>query len=461
MLISLVLFYLYRKCNQMEIIQFEDKCLSHFSYALISNNEMALIDPERNPQPYYELAKSRQARIVAVFETHPHADFVSSHAEINQTLGATIYVSSLLGASYPHKSFDDGDVVKIGEVTLQSLHTPGHSPDSISILVNDENGIPKAVFTGDTLFIGDCGRPDLRETAGNITSKRHDLAKNMYHSLRDKLMTLPDDVIVYPAHGAGSLCGKGLSSSNSSTIGVEKASNWCLKESTEEDFVNELLSNQPFVPKYFTNSVELNKKGAPSYQDSIDNISIHHYSKDKPLQGLVIDTRSANQFKTGHLPSAINLMEGGKFETWLGSIVSPNEKFFLLSDNEEALHKLISRAAKIGYESQMEAGIIYNETSGESENSFDEKQFRDHLEDFTVLDVRNNNEVTAHQIFPNAVTIPLPELRERVAEIPTEKPIVVHCAAGYRSAAGQSIVQSFVGNKVPVIDMGESINHFK
>ncbi|MEO9210318.1 MAG: MBL fold metallo-hydrolase, partial [Ginsengibacter sp.] len=224
----------------MEVIQFEDKCLAHFSYALISDGEMAIIDPERNPQPYYDLAKNRGVKIVAVIETHPHADFVSSHAEIHETTGATIYVSRLLGAEYPHQSFDQSNILKIGKASLHGMNTPGHSPDSICILAKNESGDAEVVFTGDTLFIGDCGRPDLRETAGNITSARKDLAKDMYYSLRNNLIDLPDSIIVYPAHGAGSLCGKGLSSNSSSTIAIEKASNWSLKEMSEEEFVNEL-----------------------------------------------------------------------------------------------------------------------------------------------------------------------------------------------------------------------------
>ena len=213
----------------MEIKQFEDKNLAHFSYAIMSKGEVALIDPSKNPQPYYDFAKQHNAKITAVIETHPHADFVSSHLEIHNATSANIYISKLLGAEYTHQAFDDGDVIKLGNITLKALNTPGHSPDSISIVAIDENGKQQAVFTGDTLFIGDCGRPDLRESAGAITAARQELAKQMYHSLRNKLMTLPDDVLVYPAHGAGSLCGKGLSAANTSTIGAEKISNWSLK----------------------------------------------------------------------------------------------------------------------------------------------------------------------------------------------------------------------------------------
>lgn len=186
----------------MKIKQFEDKNLAHYSYAILSQGEVALIDPARDPQQYYDFARQHNAKITTVIETHPHADFVSSHLEIHKSTDATIYESKLLGAEYPHQTFDEGDAIILGEITLQAINTPGHSPDSISVVAIDETGKQQAVFTGDTLFIGDCGRPDLREQAGAITAARAELAKQMFHSLRNKLMVLSDDVLVYPAHGA-------------------------------------------------------------------------------------------------------------------------------------------------------------------------------------------------------------------------------------------------------------------
>lgn len=249
----------------MQVKQFEDKNLSHYSYAILSDQEIVLIDPARDPQPYYDFAEQNHAKILAVIETHPHADFVSGHLEISNFTGAAIYVSKLLGAEYPHQTFDDGDAILIGQITLKAINTPGHSPDSISILAFDNNGKEVAVFTGDTLFIGDCGRPDLREK-GAITATRTELAKQMYHSLHKKLRTLPDDVEVYPAHGAGSLCGKGLSEMNHSTIGAEKMSNWCFGIMDEAAFVEKLLEGQPFIPKYFPFSVGINKKGSDDFK---------------------------------------------------------------------------------------------------------------------------------------------------------------------------------------------------
>ena len=450
----------------MVIKQFEDKNLAHFSYAILSNGEIALIDPARNPQPYYDYAKLCNAKITTIIETHPHADFVSSHLEIHNTTGAKIYVSKLLGAEYPHQTFDESDEIILGNITLKSKNTPGHSPDSISIVAIDEVGKINAVFTGDTLFIGDCGRPDLREHAGSITVKRAELAKQMYYSLRNKFLNLPDNVLVYPAHGAGSLCGKALSDQNYSNIGTEKMQNWSLQNMSEADFVKELLADQPFVPKYFPYNVAINKKGADAYATSISKVE-----KREPVncegganslnpEIVIIDTRPQAQFKKSHLKNAINLMNDTKFETWLGSIIDPNEKFYLIAENNIVLNELIERAAKIGYENQIELAFVAN--FGDSEmNFFDSNELKNNEDAFTIVDVRNDSEVKTQNIFANAIHIPLHELRERTNEIPTHKPIVVHCGGGYRSAAGSSIIKSKLDKNSQVYDLGEAIKLFQ
>jgi glyoxylase-like metal-dependent hydrolase (beta-lactamase superfamily II)/rhodanese-related sulfurtransferase len=450
----------------MEIKQFEDKNLAHYSYAIVSNGEVALIDPARNPQPYYDFAKQLHAKITTVIETHPHADFVSSHLEIHNTTEATIYVSNLLGAEYPHQTFDEGDAIVLGNITLKAFNTPGHSPDSISIVAIDENGKEQAVFTGDTLFIGDCGRPDLREQAGAITSARAELAKQMFHSLRNKLMALPDDVLVYPAHGAGSLCGKGLSEQNSSTIGAEKISNWSLQNISETDFVKELLADQPFIPKYFPFAVAINKKGADAFSSSIAKVQ-----QRKPVtcadcanslnpDFLIIDTRPQEQFKKAYLKNSINLMNDTKFETRLGSIVNPNEPFYLIAENETILNQLIERTAKIGYEKQIALAFVMD--YGDTEMKlFESDELKNNQNAYTIIDIRNHSEVKAGKIFANAIHVPLHELRERTNEIPVHKPIVVHCAGGYRSAAGSSIIKSKLNGTSQVFDLSEAVKQFQ
>jgi hydroxyacylglutathione hydrolase len=443
----------------MKIEQFYDKGLAHASYAIISEGKMALVDPARDPQPYYDFAKENNAEIVAVFETHPHADFVSSHVEIAKKTDATIYVSQLLGADYEHKSFDDGDELKLGKLTLRALNTPGHSPDSVTILLLDEHGKQHAAFTGDALFVGDVGRPDLRENVGNLTAKREELAKQMYQTTNNVFKKLDEEVLVYPAHGAGSLCGKSLSSDTYSTIGREKSTNYALQDMSEDEFIKTLLQDQPFIPKYFGHDVSMNKAGAISFEDGIK--AVPRLDKDAKLEAgaLIVDTRPQDQFKKGHLPNSINIQEGGKFETWLGSIVGPTEKFYLVAENEEVLNSVIRKSAKIGYEGNIKGALLTPTTLPEKSEITDVSEFRTNPDKYTIVDIRNTGEVKDGKIFESAVTIPLPELRERLNEIPKDKPLMVHCAAGYRSAAGQSILEQALD--IPVYDLSDAINSFK
>lgn len=450
----------------MQITQFEDKNLSHYSYAVLSECEkkIILIDPARNAMQYVDYAKENDAQITGIIETHPHADFVSSHLELHQSTGATIYTSKDAHAFYPHNTFNEGQTIQLGKIKITALNTPGHSPDSISILLEYE-GKQKAVFTGDTLFIGDCGRPDLREGGGKMQTTRLELAKLMYYSLRDKLMKLEDDVTVYPAHGAGTLCGKNLSKESSSTIAEEKKTNWSLQAATEEEFVHNLLADQPFVPLYFPFDVELNRKGAAGLKESLYRIKAGETFNEKNASALdktlwVIDTRREEDFKKGHLPHSINLMEKGKFETWLGSIIKPNEQFYLVSNNEEHLQTMLERTAAIGYESQVAEAFVI-ESGIVKEEKINVGEFKNHQQDYTIVDVRNTLEVKEEKIFQNSIPIPLAEIRNRVNEIPTDKPIVVHCAGGYRSAAASSLIHSQLNSAVKVFDLGEAIKQFQ
>ena len=447
--------------ESMEIFQFEDKGLSHYSYAIISEGRMALVDPARNPEPYYSLAQKHGAVIEAVIETHPHADFVSSHLEIHRKTGARIYVSRLLGALYPHQPFDEGNEIPLGAARLRALNTPGHSPDSISIVALDEDGREKAVFTGDTLFIGDCGRPDLRESAGKLTAAREELARQMYHSLRSKLMPLPNDVLVYPAHGAGSLCGKALSSAHSSTIGAEKMSNWSMQPQTEETFVAELLADQPFVPAYFPYAVEVNRRGAAPFREALAAVQQADADSGFNIEAgvLIADTRAAAEFRNGHQPGAFNLMDDTRFETWLGSVIQPGEAFYLLAQDRNSLQTLLERTASIGYEAHIKAGIAGN-TGTETSAAADVDTFRRHPEQYTIVDLRNPSEVNTRRIFADALEIPLYQLRSRLNEIPVSKPVMVHCAGGYRSAAGASILQAAFKGSIAVFDLGEAVKTF-
>lgn len=444
----------------MKIKQFKDAPLAHYSYAIVSDGKMALIDPSRNPLQYYKYAEEQNAKIVAVFETHPHADFVSSHLQIHEQTGATIYVSKLLGADYEHESFDEGDRITLGNVTFTSLNTPGHSPDSITIVAEDGN--KTALFTGDTLFIGDVGRPDLREKAGNMKAKRVELAKDMYHTMNNKFNHLPDNAIVYPAHGAGSLCGKNMSADSSSTLGNERKFNWAFQEQTEEKFVETILKDQPFIPHYFGFNVDVNKTGADNVQKAKAGVKLHLLVESVENGTTIVDVRDGAAYKKGHLPNSINIMARGeddKYETWLGAIIKPNEPFFLVVNSIADVREILERTAKIGYEKQLKGILTLSDKVSRKSDDFDLMDFKKHQEQYTIVDIRNTSEVVEKKIFDNAIEIPLNELRERADEVPADKPIVVHCAGGYRSSAGSSILENKYEN-TRIFDMSDDIKKF-
>jgi glyoxylase-like metal-dependent hydrolase (beta-lactamase superfamily II)/rhodanese-related sulfurtransferase len=444
----------------MEVKQFYDEALAHGSYAIASHGQVALVDPGRDPKPYLDFAREHNSDIVAVFETHPHADFTSSHLEFYEQYGATIYINSKVGVSYPHQAMDDGDEVKVGKVTMRALFTPGHSPDHNTYLLLDEAGNPHSVYTGDSLFVGDVGRPDLREGAGNLRSKREDLARQMYHTINDVFKKIEDNVIVYPAHGAGSLCGKNMGPETSSTIGKEREQNWAFQAQHEDEFVRNILENPPFIPQYFPYDVELNREGLAPLEDSLRGIP--SVESDEPLEAgfPVVDVRSEGRFKQGHVKGAINIQEGAKFETWLGALIAPNKPFYLVTEDEAQRDRVVRRAAKIGYETHIKGTLVAPEHFQERSQLLDLKHFEGHLEDYTIVDVRNTSEANGNLLFDHAINIPLPELHDRVSEVPTDKPVVVHCAGGYRSAAGFSILEGTLP-ATKVYDLSEAVKNFQ
>lgn len=447
----------------MKIKQFEDKNLSHYSYAVVSEceSEVILIDPTRDPSLYYQFANEFNAKITGVIETHPHADFVSGHLEIHRLTGAEIFAGVGFKAAFPVTLLEDGQVLEIGKIKLTALHTPGHSPESICIVLQ-HNGKDHAVFTGDTLFVGDCGRPDLRGDGGNKDEARRKLASQMYHSLRNQLMKLDDSVLLYPAHGAGTLCGKALSKESSSTIGHEKKENWSLQEMSEEAFIQELSEELPFIPAYFPYDVSLNQQGAPNVEESIAHaLDFEEELDTKNLDEAlwIIDAREQGVFKKGHLPHSINLMDETKFETWLGSLIQPGEQFYLTTDNEVSLKMLINRTAAIGYELFIKKAFVFHGAIVKEE-LIDITKLKSDPESFTVIDVRNPDEVADKKLFENSLNIPLYELPERWQEIPLNKPIAVHCAGGFRSAAASSLIGANLKGKAHVYDIGKAIEKF-
>lgn len=444
----------------MTIKQFKDEALAHYSYAIVSEGKMAIIDPSRNPVRYYKYAEDQNAQIVAVFETHPHADFVSGHLQIHQQTGAKIYVSRMVGASYSHEPFDEGQSVKLGNILITPLHTPGHSPDSLTFVAKSTD--KTVLFTGDTLFIGNVGRPDLREKTGNTQAKRLELAKEMYRTIHNKFNDLPDDALVFPAHGAGSLCGKNMSDAASGTLGDERRENWAFQEQTEEEFVEEILKDQPFIPSYFGFNVDINRRGAMNVQKAMGEVELKIKASAVEKGITVVDIRDGAEYKKAHLPNSINIMargEADKYETWLGAILEPEEPFYIVIKSIEDMDHILERTARIGYEKQLKGILTLADDISMGSDELNLEDFKEHRENYTIVDIRNNSEVAGGKIFESAITIPLNELRERAGEVPEEKPVVVHCAGGYRSSAGSSILKNKLGN-IKVYDLSESIKEF-
>lgn len=440
------------------IKQFEDSGLSHFSYAILADKKIILIDPARNPKPYYDYAEENDAKIIAVIETHPHADFVSCHLEIHQQKEAEIYVSKLVKASYPHQTFDEGDSIELSsQLQLKAIHTPGHSPDSISVIL-EEKGKDIAVFTGDALLFGSVGRPDLREYSGEAVTERENLAKQMYHTIHQKYALLEDEVLVYPAHGAGSLCGNAIRDVKESTIGYEKAHNFAFQQTKEEEFVKQLLSDQPHIPQYFPYDVELNKKGAKVLSDALSSVPV--LAAHNVGAKTIVDTRTSAQFRASHFPESINIPDNKKFETWLGTIISPEERFYLVVDKEEDIEKQLSKVAKIGYEVLIAGVVIYGNHQGEQYHEFEEAFLSADSNKYIILDIRTEKESAEDRVFENAVNIPLAELQSKINTLPTDKAIYVHCASGFRSSIGTSLIKKALPDAA-IYDIGDKIKQFR
>jgi hydroxyacylglutathione hydrolase len=441
------------------IEQFEDKGLAHFSYAVMAGRKILIIDPQRNPQIYYDFAEKNNASIIGVIETHPHADFVSSHLEIHQKLNVPIYASSLTKSKYPLKTFDEGDIILLTDlVGLRAMYTPGHAPDHIAaVLFENEND--KVVFSGDSLFLGDVGRPDLLDFSKESDKQRKYLAGLMYHTIHEKFAKLNDDVIVYPSHGAGSLCGKSIRKAASSTIGYEKQYNYAFEDRTKDEFISLLLSDQPFIPKYFAYDVHLNSKGASELKKSLAKLNYLPKNYQPVSGGLIIDTRPATAFKISYIPGAINIQGTGQFETWLGTLVAPESKFYLVAADEQSLQTAIKKAAAIGYELNIEGAFVYDANNGTQFDTFDNSSFDPKENKYTYIDVRTEKEVKKQPILKNSINIPLQEFTDRLAEIPKGKPVLIYCGSGYRSATAASILKKDIPS-IQVYDLGPQVSQF-
>ena len=429
-------------------------CLAHASYLIVDevSGEAAVVDPQRDIDQYVVDAAELGCHIGHVFLTHMHADFIAGHLELRDREGATIYLGAQASAEYEFTPMADGDQVAVGDVLLEVLETPGHSPESISILVYDpEHGVnkPYAVLTGDTLFIGDVGRPDLRASLGWSADR---LASMLFDSLRDKLLPLPDETLVYPAHGAGSLCGKNLSTDTVSTIGVQRSYNYALQAMSRERFVELVTTDQPDTPAYFTYDAVLNSRERPTLDQALERelqpLSLAQLLAIVDDGAQLLDTRDAAEFEGAHLEGALNIGLGGSFATWCGTLLDPERPVVVIAEPQREL-EAATRLGRIGFDTvagylvggmqELEdapqlVGRIERITAGSLAEQLDSAQPP------VVIDVRNPGEWGASHI-EGAVNVPLSQLAGRVDELARDRKLIVYCASGYRSAVAVSLLR--------------------
>jgi glyoxylase-like metal-dependent hydrolase (beta-lactamase superfamily II)/rhodanese-related sulfurtransferase len=432
--------------------QFYLGCLAHASYLIGSEGEGAVVDPQRDVDQYLEEAKAQGLEIKLVIETHLHADFVSGHRELAERTGAEIVFSEKARATFPHRTVREGDELKVGKVGLRILETPGHTPESICILVTDSevSQQPQKVLTGDTLFIGDVGRPDL---AGGLGYTPEMMAGMMYDSLHEKLLRLDDAVEVYPAHGAGSMCGRNMSQETSSTIGEQKKLNYALTPMTKEAFITMMTVDLPPAPDYFSKDAEINRSGAATLAEIARPAALSPSEVEALAASghVLLDVRSAADFGAGHVPGSVNIGLGGQFAIWSGSLLSMTTPIVIVAESVEKVDEAVMRLARVGIETVegylaggvetwRQAGL---ELAQVPQVSVDELHTL--IEDDQVaqiLDVRRPLEFEGGHV-PRAIPAPLSELREKISQLPFDpaKPTAVICAGGYRSSAASSILQ--------------------
>lgn len=439
----------------MYIEQLYTGCLAEAAYYIESNGEAAIIDPLRETQPYIELAAKRNAKIKYVFETHFHADFVSGHIDLAKKTGAVIVYGPKAEAGYEIIVAKDNEEFFLGNVKIKVLHTPGHTMESSCYLLIDENGKNHAVFTGDTLFVGDVGRPDLA-VKSDLT--KEDLAGFLYESLNTKIKTLADDVIVYPAHGAGSACGKNIGKETFSTIGHQKKTNYALQQKSKEEFVKALLDGLAEPPKYFFVDALLNKNGYSSIEEVMDKntlpLSIEEFEKEIKNGSVVLDARDADTFEKAYIPGAINIGLNGQYAPWVGALLDAHSPLLLIAD-EGKESEAVLRLARVGYENvhgYLKGGIDAWKNAGKKTESIESVSAADFVNKInssdTILDVRKKGEVETTGIIENAQHICLSQFQKQVDSLDKNKHYYIHCAGGYRSMMAASIMKQKGFNKI-------------
>jgi glyoxylase-like metal-dependent hydrolase (beta-lactamase superfamily II) len=433
----------------VQIERFYLGCLAHASYAVCSEGVAAIIDPQRDVDIYLEAAARHGWKIQHIIETHLHADFVSGHRELAERTGATIYLGAGSGALFPHVAVKDGDEVQFGNCRFRFLQTPGHTVESICIVMNDlgQPDRPPAVFTGDTLFVGDVGRPDL-----SAHHTPQELAALLYESIHQKLLTLPDAAEIFPAHGAGSLCGRQMSSESSSTIGKQRQTNYALLAPTSEEFVRLLTDNLPARPEYFAREVDLNRRGAAPLAElpPLAPFTAPEVLRLQQEGVVVVDTRPAMQFAVAHVPASVHIALTGQYASWAARILGLDSRLIIVGEDPEHVRESQLRLARVGLEKV--AGYLEDGVAGWIKSGYEleyipqitVQEFAELQEHepgrISVLDVREPGELAAG-VIENSIRIPLGELARRTNELDRERLLVVHCKGGYRSSIATSLLR--------------------
>ncbi|MEM6262510.1 MAG: MBL fold metallo-hydrolase [Bacteroidota bacterium] len=438
----------------MKVEQIYTGCLAQGAYYIESDGEVAIIDPLREVQPYIEKAETSGAEIKYVFETHFHADFVSGHVTLSEKTGAPIIYGPNANPSFDAVIAKDGQVFELGKVKIKVLHTPGHTMESTTYLLIDEDGKDHAIFSGDTLFLGDVGRPDLAQKAASMTQE--DLAGMLYESLRTKIMPLVDEVVVYPAHGAGSACGKNMMKETVDTLGNQKQMNYALRaDMTREEFIQEVTDGLQPPPAYFPLNVKLNKEGYESFEKvlarsdiGLDPETFEAYANESGA--IVLDVRHQTEFVEAHVPRSIFIGLDGSFAPWVGALIQDVQQPILLVVEDDRVEEAVTRLSRVGFDNTMgylKGGINAWEQAGKETDSIisvPAVKFASALEstpDVPVFDVRKTGEYQSERL-EQAVHTPLSQINDFLDQFPGEGTFYVHCAGGYRSVVAASILKS-------------------
>ncbi|TNF46617.1 MAG: MBL fold metallo-hydrolase [Bacteroidetes bacterium] len=437
----------------MKVEQIYTGCIAHAAYYLESNGEAAIFDPLREVEPYIERAEKDNAKIKYVFETHFHADFVSGHLDLATKTGAKIVYGPTAKPGFEAIVAEDEQEFKIGAYTVKVIHTPGHTMESTTYLLIDENGKEHGIITGDTLFIGDVGRPDLAQhVIADLTQEK--LASHLFDSLRNKIMPLSDDLIVYPNHGAGSACGKKMSSETTDTLGNQKRTNYALRaDMTREEFVKELLTGLTTPPGYFPKNVLMNIQG----YESLDTVMERGNKALSPTafevlanetNALILDTRKPEDFAKGFIPNSINIGLDGNFAMWVGEMIPDIKQEILIVADKDREEEAIIRLSRVGYDHAigfLDGGYNSWVGSGKEVDSVERMTAQDLEKEMTaepiIIDVRKKSEYDSEHVI-GAINVPLNEINQHLSQIPKNEPFILHCAGGYRSMIAASILKS-------------------